>query len=73
MSSATINGPLQLLLTITGGGVTAANATGTYQGNPYWTAAGPLAPGASLTFTVAFNYALGTNFTTVPTLYSGGF
>jgi polygalacturonase/pectin methylesterase-like acyl-CoA thioesterase len=71
-SGATINGPLQLLLTISNGAVTASNATGVYQGNPYWTSAGSLAPGASVNFTVTFKYALGTTFTTAPTVYSGG-
>jgi hypothetical protein len=71
-SGATINGPLQLLLTISNGAVTASNATGVYQGNPYWTSAGSLAPGASVNLTVTFTYALGTTFTTMPTVYSGG-
>ena len=71
-SSATINGPLELLLTISNPAVTAANATGTYQGSPYWTNSGSLAPGASMSFVVSFSYAVGTNFVTVPSLYSGG-
>jgi polygalacturonase len=71
-SSATINGPLQLLMTISNPAVTPANATGTYQGSPYWTNTGSLAPGASVSFVVSFTYALGTTFTTVSSLYSGG-
>jgi sugar lactone lactonase YvrE len=71
-SGATINGPLQLLLVISNPAVTASNASGTYLGNPYWTSAGSLAPGASVTITVQFNYALGATFTTTPSVYSGG-
>ena len=72
-SGATIAGPLELVLAINNPGVSATNASGTYQGNPYWTSAVSLAPGASVTFNVTFSYALGTTFTTTPTLYSGGF
>jgi hypothetical protein len=71
-SGATINGPLQLLLAISNSAVTASNASGTYLGNPYWTSASSLAPGASVTITVQFSYALGTTFTTTPSVYSGG-
>jgi hypothetical protein len=71
-SNATINGPLQLLLTISNSAVKPGNSTGTYQGNPYWTSSGSLAPGASVNITVTFTYSLGTTFTTAPTVYSGG-
>ncbi len=71
-SGAAINGPLQLLLVIGNPAVSASDATGTYLGNPYWTHTGSLAPGASVTITVQFTYALGTTFTTTPSLYSGG-
>jgi len=53
--------------------VTAKNASGVYNGNPYWTTAGSLAPGASVTFSVTFNYALGASFSAIPSFYSGGF
>lgn len=72
-SGATIAGPLELALAINNGGVTAANAAGTYQGSPYWMSGNGLAPGASATFTVTFSYPLGTTFTTTSTIYSGGF
>lgn len=69
-----VTGPIQLVLGIAGSGVTAANSTGTYNGNPYWTAqAGSLAPGASASITVTFSYTAGTNFTTSSTVYSGSF
>jgi hypothetical protein len=71
-SGTTINGPIELVLAISNGNVTATNSSGTYQGSPYWKSAGSLAPGASITFTVSFSYPVGTSFTTTPTLYSGG-
>jgi hypothetical protein len=72
-TGATISGPLELLLAISNPAVTARNASGLFNGNPYWTTAGPLAPGASVSFTVTFNYALGTSFSTTPSFYQGGF
>ena len=71
-SGTTIAGPIELVLGINNPSVSATNAGGSYQGNPYWTSAGGLAPGASVTFTVTFSYPLGTTFTTTPNLYSGG-
>ena len=71
-SGTTIAGPIELVLGINNQSVSATNASGSYQGNPYWTSAGGLAPGASATFTVTFSYPLGTTFTTTPNLYSGG-
>ena len=73
MSGTTIAGPIELVLGINNPSVSATNASGSYQGNPYWASAGGLAPGASATFTVTFSYPLGTSFTTIPNLYSGGF
>jgi hypothetical protein len=70
-SSNTLAGPIELVLSISNASVTATNASGTYQGKPYWTSAGSLAPGASATFTITFSYPLGTTFTTTPSLYSG--
>jgi len=72
-SGTTIAGPIELVLGISNPSVSATNASGSYQGNPYWASAGGLAPGASATFTVTFSYPLGTSFTTIPNLYSGGF
>jgi hypothetical protein len=72
-SGATISGPLELVLAINNPAVTAKNAVGLFGGNPYWTTAGSLAPGASVTFTVTFNYALGASFATTPSFYQGGF
>jgi hypothetical protein len=72
-TGATISGPLELLLVISNPAVTAKNASGLFNGNPYWTTAGSLAPGASVSFTVTFNYALGTSFSTTPSFYQGGF
>ncbi|HEX5282487.1 MAG TPA: choice-of-anchor D domain-containing protein [Bryocella sp.] len=72
-SGAAIAGPLDLVLAINNANVKATNATGTFQGNPYWASGNSLAPGASVTFSVTFSYPLGTSFTTTPTLYSGGF
>ncbi len=72
-SGTAITGPIELVLGINNSSVSATNASGSYQGNPYWAAASGLAPGASATFTVTFSYPLGTSFTTIPNLYSGGF
>jgi len=72
-SGKTIAGPIELVLGISNPSVSATNASGNFQGNPYWASAGSLAPGASVTFTVTFSYPLGTTFTTTSNLYSGGF
>ena len=67
-----IAGPLQLVLSGLPSTVTAANSTGTFQGNPFWTVSGAsLAPGASVQVTVQFSVPVRTNFSTVPTVYSG--
>jgi hypothetical protein len=71
-SGAAIAGPLELVLAINNASVSATNANGAFQGNPYWTSAASLAPGASVTFSVTFSYPVGTTFTTTPYLYSGG-
>jgi hypothetical protein len=72
-SGKAIAGPIELVLGINNSSVSATNASGSYQGNPYWTTAGSLAAGASVNFTVTFSYPVGTTFTTTPNLYSGGF
>lgn len=71
-SGKAIAGPIELVLGINNPSVSATNASGSFQGNPFWATAGGLAPGASATFTVTFSYPLGTTFTTTPNLYSGG-
>jgi len=72
-TSATISAPLELVLAISNPAVTAKNASGVSNGSPYWTSVGSLAPGASVSLTVTFNYALGTSFATTPSFYTGGF
>jgi predicted extracellular nuclease len=72
-TGATISGPLELLLAISNPAVTANNASGFFNGNPYWKTTGSLAPHASVSFTVTFNYALGASFSTAPSFYQGGF
>jgi hypothetical protein len=72
-SSSVIAGPINLVLAISNPAVTGANVSGTFLGNPYWSAAGSLAPGASVTISVSFSYTLGAIFTTTSTVYSGGF
>ena len=74
-SAAAISGPIQLVLSIVGSGVTPVNNSGNSNalgGDPYWTAqSGSLAPGASVTITVTLSYGIG-NFTTPsPSVYSG--
>jgi hypothetical protein len=70
-TASAIAGPLEIALAISGNAVASGNA-GTYQANPYWTVqAGTLAPGASISISVTFQYAAGTAFTTAPTVYSG--
>ena len=56
-SSNPLSGPFTLVLENLPAGVSGANNTGTYQGNPYWTAPGvaSLNPGASFTISVAFS------------------
>jgi acyl-homoserine lactone acylase PvdQ len=71
-SSSTIAGPIQLLLSMGSSGITPVGQSGTYLGNPYWTASSALAPGAFVTFTVELNYATAVGFISAPTIYSGG-
>ncbi|HEX3685447.1 MAG TPA: hypothetical protein VHU83_23130, partial [Bryobacteraceae bacterium] len=71
-TGATISGPIQLVLSGLASGVTAVNNTGTFNGNPYWTAtAGSLAPGASAQVSVTLAYASGSNTSATSTVYSG--
>ncbi|HTU45069.1 MAG TPA: choice-of-anchor Q domain-containing protein [Bryobacteraceae bacterium] len=69
---STINGPIQLVLTNLPPGVTGANSSGTFNGNPYWTASmAALSSGASAQVTVQLNYAATTAVSTTPAVYSG--
>ena len=71
-SGATISGPIQLVLSGLAAGVTAVNNTGTFNGNPYWTATGgSLAPGGSVQVSVTLAYASGSNTSATSTVYSG--
>lgn len=71
-SGQTISGSIQLVLSGLPAGVTGANNTGSFMGNPYWTVtAGSLAPGASAQVSVSLTYSSGTNFTASSTVYSG--
>lgn len=71
-SANTIAGPLQLVMSGLPSTVTAANNTGTFQGNPFWTAAGSsLVPAASVQLTVQLSYKTWTIFTANPAVYSG--
>jgi hypothetical protein len=77
-SPSPIFGPIELVLSLVGSGVTAVDSTGYLTaaegGSPYWTAvplSSSLAPGASVQVTVTLSYGVG-NFTTAnPTVYSG--
>jgi len=71
-SGQALTGPLQLVFSGLGAGVTAANATGTWGGNPYWTATGSsLAPGASVSVSVTLSYQTGTNVSATAAVVSG--
>jgi hypothetical protein len=72
-TSQTISGPIQVVASGMPAGVTGANNTGTFNGNPYWTATGgSLAPGASVQIQLFFHNP---NLVTIGTLsftaYSG--
>ena len=70
-SGQALAGPLQLVLTGLSSGVTAVGPTGTWGGNPYWTAtASSLGPGASVSLTVTLSYETGTNVSATPAVYS---
>jgi len=71
-SGQALAGPLQLVFTNMPAGVTAVGPTGTWGGNPYWTATGSaLGPGASVSVTVTLSYSTGTSVSTTAALYSG--
>jgi hypothetical protein len=71
-TGSTIAGPVQLVISGLPGTVTPVGNTGTFSGNPYWTAtAGSLTSGASAQVTITFSYAIGTSFSTTASVYSG--
>ena len=72
--SSAINGPLQIVLMSLTPGVTLANATGKFVGNPYITAplsGGSLAPGQAATVSVQFKNPSNVTINFVPAIYSG--
>jgi hypothetical protein len=71
-TTATISGPVQLVISGLPAGVTGANNTGTFNGSPYWTATnGSLGPGASVQVSVVLNNANATNVSASYSVYSG--
>jgi len=72
-SGQTVSGPVQLVLTALPGGVSGANDTGTFMGNPFWTVPNStsLANGASLSVAVQLNYPSSTAVSTTPNVYTG--
>jgi hypothetical protein len=70
-----VYGPIQVVLTQLPPGVTLANPTGTYLGNPYITVPGvtTLVPGASASAPVQFNNPGNVKVTFTSTTYSGQF
>jgi glycosidase len=68
-------GPIQVVLTQLPAGVSLANASGSYLGNPYVTVAGPitLAPGGSVSVPVQFNNPQNVKVNFVAVTYSGQF
>jgi predicted extracellular nuclease len=72
-SAQTIAAPIQVVLTNLTPGVTLANATGSFAGSPYITAAGSLAPGASLSVPVQFSNPSNSPINTTVKIYTGAF
>jgi subtilase family serine protease len=73
-TGASVAGPIQLVLTGLGVGVTVANATGTYNGSPYLTASGStLAAGASVSVAVEFSDPTNVTIKPTPVVYTGAF
>jgi hypothetical protein len=72
VSSSTLAGPFQVLLNGLPSGVTMANSTNSYGGNPYVNvSAASLSPGQSVAVTVQFTDPSNTAITFKPTVYSG--
>jgi hypothetical protein len=73
ISSASLNGPFQLLLTGLPADVTLANATGNLSGTPYLTVPnlGTLAPNQSITVGVQFKNPFNAVINLTPAIYSG--
>jgi hypothetical protein len=71
----TLYGPIQVVLTQLPAGISLANPSGSYLGNPYITVAGPitLAPGGSVSVPVQFNNLHDVKVNFVAMTYSGQF
>jgi len=74
-NNITLYGPIQVVLTQLTAGVSLANASGSYLGNPYVTVGGPitLAPGGSVSVPVQFNNPQNVKVNFVAVTYSGQF
>ena len=75
VNNINLYGPIQVVLTQLPTGVTLANPTGTYLGNPYITIPGvtTLVPGASASVQVQFNNPANVKVRFTSTTYSGQF
>ena len=73
ISSNTINGPLEVVLTALPGGVILVNASGSFGGSPYLAvpSVNNLAPGQSATVTVQFKNPSNAKINFTPVIYSG--
>ena len=70
--TSTVAGPIQLVLANLPAGVTPANSTGDWGGNPYWTVTGSsLTAGASAQVTVNLKYAPPAAVSVTPSVYTG--
>lgn len=72
-SGAAINGPVHVKITGLAAGLTLDNASGTHNGVPYITVAGPFAPGVKMTVPLVFGNPnkIGIGYT--PAIFSGNF
>jgi hypothetical protein len=73
ISGRTLNGPFQIVFMPLTTGVTVANSTGSFVGNPYITVPGVLnlGPGQSATVNVQFKNPLNATINFTPAIYSG--
>jgi hypothetical protein len=70
--ASSVSGPIQIVLTSLTSGVTLANATGNFGGNPYITASGAtLPPGQSVTVAVQLKNPANAKVGFSPVIYSG--
>lgn len=72
-SGTPIPGPINVVLTNLPATITLANANGTFNSNPYRTAAGGLNPAQSLQIALSFNNPNNVIITSTPVTYSGTF